>query len=128
MMSGRWREAQLRFHERRRREDEALRLNVEVPKLRSLKLEVEEQRGASTLAETKHVRVVVVERAPALFLLPCGDRECREGGHDLTDTLLRGLLSGAERFEVDDTCAGNVRGIVCGRIVHVTVKATYDGA
>jgi hypothetical protein len=125
MMSGRWRDAELRFNERRRREDEASRLRDRVPELRSLKLEVEEQRGASTLAETRHTRVIVVERAPALFLLPCGDRDCRDGGHDVTDAVLRNLLSGNERFEVEDTCIGNIRSAECGRMVKIVAKATY---
>jgi hypothetical protein len=125
MMSGRWREAELRFNERRKREDEARRLHAQVPALRSLKLEVEEQRGTSALAETKHVRVIVVERAPALFLLPCGDRDCRDGGHDVTDAVLRGLQSHAERFEVEDTCIGNIRGAECGRTVRIVAKASY---
>jgi hypothetical protein len=125
MMSGRWRDAQLRFNERRRREDEALRLLARVPNLAALKLEVEEQRGASTLTETKHVRVVVVERAPALFLLPCGDRDCRDGGHDVTEPILRGLSAGKDSFEVEDSCAGNVRSAECGRVVRVAVRAAY---
>jgi hypothetical protein len=125
MMSGRSREAQVRFSERRRREDEALRLKVEVPSLLSLRLEVEERRGSSTLSETKHLRVVVVDRAPALFFLPCGDRDCRDGGHDVTYDVLRGLRAGIESFEAEDTCAGNIRGVTCGRVVRVVVKATY---
>jgi hypothetical protein len=125
MMSGRWREAELRFNERRKREDEARRLIAQVPKLRTLKLEVEEQRGTSALAETKHVRVIVVERAPALFLLPCGDRDCRDSGHDVTDAILRGLQSDAERFEVEDACIGNIRGAECGRTVRIVAKASY---
>ncbi|MGA2450649.1 MAG: hypothetical protein ABTD50_18435 [Polyangiaceae bacterium] len=125
MMSGRSREAQVRFSERRRREDEALRLKVEVPGLLSLKLEVEERRGSSTLSETKHVRVVVVDRAPALFFLPCGDRDCRDGGHDVTYDVMRGLREGNGSFEVEDTCAGSIRGVNCGRIVKVAIKATY---
>jgi hypothetical protein len=125
MMSGRWREAELRFNERRKREDEARRLHAQVPALRTLKLEVEEQRGTSALAETKHVRVIVVERAPALFLLPCGDRDCRDGGHDVTDAMLRGLASSHERFEIEDTCIGNIRGAECGRTVRIVAKASY---
>jgi hypothetical protein len=125
MMSGRWREAELRFNERRKREDEARRLHAQVPGLRTLKLEVEEQRGTSALAETKHVRVIVVERAPALFLLPCGDRDCRDGGHDVTDAVLRGLQARTERFEVEDTCIGNIRGAECGRTVRIVAKASY---
>ncbi len=124
-MSGRWREAELRFNERRKREDEARRLVEQVPKLRTLKLEIEEQRGTSALAETRHVRVIVVERAPALFILPCGDRDCRDGGHDVTDAVLRGLQAESERFEIDDACIGNIRGAECGRTVHIIARATY---
>jgi hypothetical protein len=125
MMSGRWREAEQRFNERRKREDEARRLSAQVPKLRTLKLEVEEQRGTSALAETRHVRVIIVERAPALFLLPCGDRDCRDGGHDVTDAVLRGLQSDSERFELEDVCIGNIRGAECGRVVRIVAKAGY---
>ncbi|MCL2447706.1 MAG: hypothetical protein FWD17_02030 [Polyangiaceae bacterium] len=125
MMSGRWREAELRFNERRKREDEARRLIAQVPRLRSLKLEVEEQRGTAALVETRHVRVIVVERAPALFLLPCGDRDCRDGGHDVTEPILRGLQSDSERFEIEDTCIGNIRGAECGRMVRIVAKASY---
>ena len=125
MMGGRWREAEQRFNERRRREDEALRLLEKVPRLRSLKLEIEEHRGVSTLAETKHTRVVIVERAPALFVVPCGDRDCRDGGHDVTDAVLRALLAGEERFEVEDGCVGNIRSAECGRTVRIVAKATY---
>jgi hypothetical protein len=132
MMSGRWREAELRYNERRKRANEAQRLNALVPGLRMLRLEVEEQRGASALAETKHVRPIVddrlglsADRAPALFLLPCGDRDCRDGGHDVTDAVIRGLKSRAERFEVEDTCIGNIRGAECGRTVRIVAKASY---
>jgi len=41
---------------------------------------VEERRRSSIAVEARHVRLVVVERAPALFSLPCGDRSCKGGG------------------------------------------------
>src|SRR6185312_1287896 len=103
-MNGRSREAHLRFAERRRREDEARRLRDELPRLRTLKLEVEEHRREATIAETKHVRHIIVDRAPALFELPCNDPACREGGHDLTDVMIQRLRSGATEFILEDVC------------------------
>ena|SRR5579864_5185379 len=126
MMTGRSREAFLRFAERRRREDEAQRLQSEVPRLCALKLEIEEHRGTSTLAETKHVRHVVVARAPALFVLPCGDPDCREGGHDVTDSLMRHLREGATDFVVEHECVGDVRGARCDRVVRIRAASSYS--
>ena len=127
MMTGRSREAFLRFAERRRREDEARRLHSEVPTLRTLRLEIEERRGSSALAETKHVRHVVVAHAPALFVLPCGDPDCRDGGHDVTDGLMQRLREGATSFAVEHACSGDVRGAPCERIVIVRAAATHQG-
>ncbi len=124
-MNGRSREAHLRFAERRRREDEARRLKDEVPSLKTLKLEVEEHRRETTIAETKHVRHIIVDRAPALFELPCNDPSCRDGGHDLTDPMTRRLREHSAEFVLDDVCVGDVRGAACGRVVRVLVTATY---
>jgi hypothetical protein len=125
MMTGRSREAFLRFAERRRREDEARRLHEEVPGLLTLRLEVEEHRGNATFAETKHVRHVVVARAPSLFVLPCGDPDCRDGGHDVTDALLQRLRTGATDFVIEDACVGDARGAKCDRMVALRATATY---
>jgi hypothetical protein len=124
-MYGRSREASERFAERRRREDEAPRLKEAVPNLGSLRLEVEEHRGTSAVAETRHVRIVMVDRGPALFVLPCGDSECRDGGHDITNEVMDRLRQGAKDFVVEDRCFGNVRDVACGRIVRVLAAATY---
>ena len=124
-MNGRSREAHLRFAERRRREDEARRLHDEVPNLRTLKLEVEEHRREATIAETRHVRHIIVDRAPALFELPCNDPACRDGGHDLTDVMIQRLRSQAADFVIEDVCMGDVRGAPCGRVIRVLVTATY---
>jgi hypothetical protein len=125
MMTGRSREAFLRFSERRRREDEARRLQEELPQLSTLRLEVEERRGNATFAETRHVRHIVVARAPSLFVLPCGDSDCRDGGHDVTDALMRQLHEGREDFVVEDACIGDVRGAKCDRVIRVHAMATY---
>jgi hypothetical protein len=123
-MNRRYSEAAERFAERRRREDEAPRLRVRVPNLVSLRLEVEERRATSVAVESRHVRHIV-DSAPALFVLPCGDPACKDGGHDVTSMILRGLLAGSERFEVEDVCLGEIGSARCGRAVKVTAIATY---
>ncbi|MBI4957576.1 MAG: hypothetical protein HY908_36560 [Myxococcales bacterium] len=124
-MTRRMTDASLRFNERRRREDEAPRLHERLPALATLRLEVEERRSGSVSTETKHVRLVVVDSAPALFVLPCGDSSCRDGGHDLTDGVLRSLAAGKTRFELEDGCLGNVGSSTCGRVLRVVGLATY---
>jgi hypothetical protein len=124
-MMRRSREASERFAERRRLEDEADRLAAAVPALRSLRLEVEEGREGAIASETKHVRHVVVPRAPALFLFPCGDPACKDGGHDLTVNMLSELKRRVETFVLEDTCFGNVGAGSCGRVLHVAATAAY---
>ena len=81
--------AEQRFTERRRREDEAPKLLAEVPTLSSLQIEVEERSG---VGHTKYLRRVLVDRAPAMFLVPCCDPRCTDGEHDLTElALLAGI-------------------------------------
>jgi hypothetical protein len=123
-MNRRYSEAAERFAARRRREDEAPRLRTRVPNLVSLRLEVEERRAAGVAVDSRHVRHIV-DSAPALFVLPCGDPACKDGGHDVTSQMLRGLLAGTPRFEVEDACAGDVGTARCGRILKVTAIATY---
>jgi hypothetical protein len=116
-----------RFADRRRREDEAPRLREVVPSLATLRLEIAESRGA-TSTDPKHVRLVVVESAPALFFLQCGDHACRDGGHEMTDPILRALRGGETRFELDDPCHGTIGGATCGAMMHIVVMATYSPA
>lgn len=126
MMGSRHRtEANARFEERRNREHESLRLRDRIPELATLRLEIVEGRG-ETKADPKHARIVMVDTAPALFVLPCADHACRDGGHDLTHAILRGLQSGSPRFEIEDDCRGSISATDCGRKMHVTVLATYN--
>jgi hypothetical protein len=118
-------EAAQRASERRRREDEAQRLKAEVPRLETLRLEIEERRMGGVVAEASHIKRVVVETAPALFVLPCLDRECKDGGHDVTDAILRSLRSGATRFEGDHVCGGRLGAADCGRLLRYVGIATY---
>lgn len=118
-------EAAERFAERRRREDAAPRLKDRAPDLVSLKLEVEESHDTTGTAHAKHVRHVVVERAPALFAIPCGDPSCEGGGYDVTDSVMRALEAHETHLTADDRCYGSVGNAPCKRTLHVIGTATY---
>jgi hypothetical protein len=118
-------EAQQRAAERRRREDDAVRLQAEVPALESLRLQLEERRAGEVIPETAHIRRIVVESGPALFLVPCGDSTCREGGHDLTAQLMERLRGGQRQFEGEDACRGQTALGACPRVLRYTATATY---
>lgn len=119
-------EAAQRFAERRRREDEAPRLAAEVPKLTELKLEICERSGGNLVAEPTHIRRVVVESAPALFFVPCGDPRCKDGGHEVTHIVMNALRSGDARFEGEDVCSGSQGSGHCARVMHFIGHATYS--
>ena len=120
-------EAALRAADRRRREDDAPRLHDAVPALDSLRLEIEERRGGGVLAGGTHIRRILVEHAPALFDLPCGDRTCKDGGHDLTRVILGALQTGVTRFEGEDPCSGWLGTAPCGSVLRYVGVATYRG-
>ncbi len=117
-------EAALRYSERLQREQDAPRLRERVPALATLRLEITDGRNL-TSADSKHTRIVVVDTAPALFSLLCADRECRDGGHDVTTTVLDKLRKGETRFDVQDACYGTVRTAACGRTMLLEATATY---
>src|SRR6186713_2459061 len=75
-----WRnpEAAGRMAERRKRETEAPRLATMVPTLEKLRLEVQEHSSSISRPEHTHTRHVVVASAPALFVLPCHDTQCKD--------------------------------------------------
>ena len=116
--------AAARFAERRRREDDAPRLSDQVPGLTSLRLEIEERSGV-TGTQPRHIRRCVVDRAPALFLVPCGDPRCTDGVHDLTDTVMRALRAHETSFRGTDECLGMVGESRCGRVLHFEATAEY---
>jgi hypothetical protein len=111
-----------RFAERRRREDEAPRLRDRVPGLKRLQLLIEER---TPLGGTKHVRSFLVDRAPALFLVRCGDPRCADGEHDLTDTVMRALAARQTEFHGSDECIGSVGTSGCSRVLSFDGTAEY---
>jgi hypothetical protein len=96
-----------------------------VPELTSLRLQIEERRATSMVAESKHVRPILVDRAPALFVLPCGDSACADGGHDVTHAVLSHLRARETSFVVQDECTGMVGSAPCERVMWITATATY---
>jgi hypothetical protein len=114
-----------RSQERRERENQAPRLSSEVPRLVSLRMEIEETASGAPVPEPKHVKRVVVEHAPALFLLPCGDSRCDNGGHDVTHSIMRSLRAGETAFDGEDNCHGSTGGAPCGRTLHYHAQAEY---
>ena len=119
-------EAAQRATERRQREDDAARLSTEVPRLSSLRLEIEERRAGGVLTGGAHIRRIVVERAPALFVIPCSDRSCKEGGHDITSKVMVALREGQARFQGEHTCNGQLGNIPCDSVLKYTGIASYS--
>ena len=119
-------EAADRFNERRRREDEAPRLKTEFPTLQSLALEIREtSAGAATASSPMHIRRIMVDTAPALFVVPCGDARCQHGGHDITSVLRSHLRSHETRFEGEHECRGSTDDAMCSRVLRFVGTATY---
>lgn len=114
--------AVLRSADRRRREDQAPRLLSEVPDLKSLRIEIVEQLPTGT---SKHVKLVVVARAPAVFVIPCGDGDCQDGGHDLTHEMLWSLRSRQRWASGASDCSGTVRSGNCSRRITYQLSAEY---
>lgn len=118
-------EASLRARERRQREDDARRLLAEVPQLVSLEIGMCEILDGRELVETKHLRRIAVERAPALLDFLCKDPQCKGGGHDLTDVILRALRMQRAQFEGESRCNGSLAAMNCNRVLRYRVAATY---
>jgi len=124
MWTGRRRqEALSRATERRAREDNSPRLREEIPMLDSMEIEVVESRAGAP--EIAHIRKVVVEHAPALFDIACGDRKCVGGGHDVTAPILSALKRGEKRFDGEHVCDGTLGNEACGRRLRFNVQATF---
>jgi hypothetical protein len=124
MMRGRNSEAAVRFEERRQRDKTAQRLSARVPALATLRLQINENQGVIA-AGPKYARIFTVETSPAIFVFACANPSCRDGGHDLTNSVIRGLSDGKTEFTLDQGCEGNVGTANCERSLHIEVTATY---
>jgi hypothetical protein len=115
-----------RAAERRERENSAPRLAAEVPDLVSLRLEIEERSGSMAVMQPKYIRRIVVPSAPALFLVPCGDSNCTDGGHDVTGSVIQALRLHRSRFSGEEGCRGSLgSGTACNRVLHFDAVAEY---
>jgi len=121
-------EAARRLAERRQREDDAPRLAAACPKLESLGIRVVEGNPGISNPVGAHTRRVVVATAPALFVLPCGDSHCRDGGHELTHEVLSGLRQKKLQFEGEDSCRGFIGPSECRRVLRYVAMATYNNS
>ena len=119
-------EASLAAAARRERENGAARLKVQVPKLETLEIAIEERREGVGAAETRHVRRFVLANAPAMFDFPCSDRSCTSGGHDLTREIMMSLVALKTHFEGDHHCGSNVSPGSCARILRYVATATLS--
>jgi hypothetical protein len=119
------REAAKRTAERRQREADAPRLSALVPALEKLRIEVLERSSSISRPEHTHVRHIVVASAPALFVMPCHDTQCKDGGHDLTTEILSALRGQKVNFQGEDVCSGVVGSAGCSRVLGYVAVATY---
>ncbi len=121
-------QAYLRAIERRKREDDAPRLKSRVPRIESLNITISESGRAVGDLDVSYIRRVVVERAPALFELPCSDPRCTGGGHDVTRPFLKALRHAQTSFEGSHRCGGTVKETECPLALRFEATATYDEA
>jgi hypothetical protein len=115
--------------DRREREVAAPRLHDEVPNLLTLNIEIEERRGGELVGMGSYVRRVVVDRAPALFAIPCGDKSCQDGGHDVTREIMNAVRRGATTLTGEHACGGYLGGSApCATTIHYKIVATYGAS
>src|SRR5512147_447027 len=107
---------------RRQREDDAPRLATLLPEVTALAIRVDER---STISAPKYVRRFVVDRAPAVFLIPCSDPNCSEGGHDISSDVVAALRSKRSHFTGSHVCTGWVGSKQCERTIWFDGEAEY---
>jgi hypothetical protein len=110
---------------RREREEAAKRLAEVVPELESLKLDISDTADYEGALPVSYIRHVIVTMAPAMFDLPCGDKKCEEGGHDVTRKMMRRLRRGDTHWSVKSKCRGSKKGEPCTRELEFEVEAEY---
>ena len=116
-------QANQRTLDRRAREDGAQRLINVVPDLAELEIAIVEHSGVAT---SSHRKRVVVATAPALFVIPCGEPRCEDGGHDITHDVLRTLRDRKTQMHGDHTCGGQIASVDCRRRIDYDVRAVYQ--
>lgn len=112
--------------ERWERENAAPRLKQMVPNLAALRLSLVESRGAYPIGGTRRVQHIVVDTASARFEVPCGEKGCTGGGHDLSRTAASQLRERRTAFSGTSECMGSVGERGCDRRLEYAFEATYS--
>ena len=112
--------------EHRRREDDAPRLQAEVPNLLTLRVKLEDIREEGRVVAATYTRPIVVASAPAYFEIRCMEPRC-DGRHDLTRAIVSALKAGQPSFTGRSQCPGMVADQPCERTLAYTCEATYRG-
>ncbi len=120
-------EAAERMKRRQAAEDSAPRLSDSIPSLQTLRLNLRYRRGDIRADEATHLKIVVVPRAPSLFLIACADKECRDGGHDVTRMMMDGLHQKRATITGEDPCNGTLGSAQspCTCVLIFEANATY---
>ena len=124
----RWQQKGSRRTERWQREDDAPRLKDSVPSLKALKFELDELIDDRTIPGMKRVRHIMVDQAAALFEIPCSDTNCEEGGHQVTDQVLRALQAAQVEFVGSHACRGMAGDSPCKRVLTFKGIAEFGDA
>lgn len=119
-------DAWLALQERRRRENEAPRLKLVVPRLVELKFKMFSMQGEHIVAGTEYMKLVPVLHASAHFEIPCSDPRCKDGGHDISYEILRALKGGEPELEGEDACRGVTGSAECRRSLRYSMTVTYE--
>jgi hypothetical protein len=94
-------------------------LAAEFPLLRTARIEIVDS------GSTKYARHVVVARSPALFIVPCGDPACKDGGHDITHEVMDAFRRRLETATGESSCGGTTGSAQCRRSIQFTLTAGY---
>ena len=92
-----------------------------IPLLRCAKIEIIEHVANGS---TRYIKRVA-ERSPALFVIPCGDAKCQDGGHDITAELMHWLHQRLLTASGEHRCAGMTGSAECLRRIQFTLTAEY---
>ena len=121
-----WQNRRTARTDRWKRENDAPRLNAEVPNLEALRMNLEEFSGGHRIVGTSRIQHVVIAQASSRFEIPCGDSKCEEGGHDLTREALGHLRAAHEAFGGSSVCSGRVGERACDRMLEYSFQAKYQ--
>jgi hypothetical protein len=100
-------------------------LAAELPLLRSARLEIVEN---VTNGTTKYAKHIVVARSPVLFIIPCGDPTCKDGGHDITTEVMHAFRRHLQSAVGESACGGTTGSAQCRRSIQFTLTAEYVDA